>query len=696
MTESMHAGRRRLWGALRVFTALAILASIVAIVAPGDAPSTADAAAAGQASRYVAISPSRVLDTRDPGFTIMRDSDTLSVDPLTPAVLAAAGVDPLSVEAVVINLAMTRTVAGAWLRSLPTALTTPNDVETAAVNNQAANVDVTNMSIVPVGANGLISIYALRSTHVVIDVQGVFTRATSSQDGRFVPLPVPTRAIDTRLTQPPVAAQTSLEVDLTSAGIPPTASAAVINIVATETQGGGYLTAYPGGREPLASNLNYSRPGEDIAAGAITRLDNGKLRIFTSTTTHIVVDVIGYMTGPSADPSSSGLFVAVPPERHYDSRSSEFPFGNSPLAAGTSRALQIAGKKSIPATGVLGIASNLTMTETAGGGYLVMYPSDPVPANYASVNSVFANQTVGNHAIAALGDGKVRVFARVSSEFIVDITGYFLDGTTTPPSSPPRTATNPAPDRYAPGFVPIPPVDDDYEYLIEANQNPSLGAYSRDGRRYYGWNPCEPITYAVNTERATQPQIDAMNRAIRNAEDASGFDFQYVGEVTGSLKTDSVDPRVPVPLPSGPAAAMTVIGFSDPYGTPIFRGGTIGIGGIGPNVSGSPITLTAGDTFAWIVRGGFALIDISDIIDPAQIESAFTHEIAHMLGIDHVNSIGELMRPVISNPPQTSFGNGDKNGLYSIGAPQCSTKAPLATNAPLAKPLGIDVSYASE
>ena len=99
---------------------------------------------------------------------------------------------------------------------------------------------------------------------------------------------------------------------------------------------------------------------------------------------------------------------------------------------------------------------------------------------------------------------------------------------------------------------------------------------------------------------------------------------------------------------------------------------------------------------AWVVRGGFAIIDITDISSPAEITSAFTHEIAHMLGLDHVNAIGELMRPVILSPPQQNFGNGDKNGLYSIGAPQCSTNARLTTNAPLAEPLGIDVSYASE
>ena len=174
--------------------------------------------------------------------------------------------------------------------------------------------------------------------------------------------------------------------------------------------------------------------------------------------------------------------------------------------------------------------------------------------------------------------------------------------------------------------------------------------------------------------------------------------FKGAGDISHKVSEKLGDVVDSVPLLGGPAAAMAVIGFSDPYDTPIFRGGTIGIGGIGPNVSGLPVERTGGDDFAWIVRGGFALIDISDIIDPAQIESAFTHEIAHMLGIDHVNSIGELMRPVISNPPQTSYGNGDKNGLYSIGAPQCPLKVSgsFTLNTPLAEPLGIDVSFTSE
>ncbi|MBT5555239.1 MAG: hypothetical protein HOJ85_15945, partial [Ilumatobacter sp.] len=101
MTEPMHAARRRAPSALRVLTAVAILASILTLITPGADRLDASAATGGQASRYVAISPERVLDTRYPGFGVTRDGDgdTLSLDPLTPAVIAAAGVDPLAVKA---------------------------------------------------------------------------------------------------------------------------------------------------------------------------------------------------------------------------------------------------------------------------------------------------------------------------------------------------------------------------------------------------------------------------------------------------------------------------------------------------------------------------------------------------------------------------------------------------------------------
>ena len=701
MTDSMHAGRRRAPSALRVLTAVAILASILTLITPGADRLDASAATGGQASRYVAISPERVLDTRHPGFGVLRDGDgdTLSLDPLTPAVIAAAGVDPLAVKAVAINLTITEPIARGWLRSFPFGDTPSEGVQTSAVNNRIANETIANFAIVPVGTNGRISIQALRSMHVVVDVQGVFEGSTLSKAGRFVPLDAPKRIADTRETAVPVPGGGQLTLDFASI-VPEGASAALINMVATEARGSGFLTVHPGSKVPNSSNLNY-QVGKTIAGSAIARLNPDRTTTISASisATHIVIDVIGWMTGEmtgdsETTSSSSGLFVPVGPERHYDSRPNEAPIGSSALAPGTSRSLQIAGKLSVPATGVLGVATNLTMTNTDGRGHLAIYPKEPRPNPYSSVNSMFANQSVANHAIARLHNGKLNVYSLNRSDFVVDINGYFLDGTTTPPSTTKREPTTPPTAPDTPTGVTQPPADNDYEYLFEATgRYAQYAAYERNGRKYYGWTPCVPITYAVNTERATQSQIDALNTAIENAEQASGFDFIYRGNVTGSLKTNGVDSRVA----GSTESAMAVFAFSDPYATPILAGNTIGIGGIGPSAQGAlPIELAGGASTAWVVRGGFAIIDITDISSPAEITSAFTHEIAHMLGLDHVNAIGELMRPVILSPPQENFGNGDKNGLYSIGAPQCSTNARLTTNAPLAEPIGIDVSIASE
>lgn len=45
------------------------------------------------------------------------------------------------------------------------------------------------------------------------------------------------------------------------------------------------------------------------------------------------------------------------------------------------------------------------------------------------------------------------------------------------------------------------------------------------------------------------------------------------------------------------------------------------------------------------------------------------HELAHVLGLGHVDTPGELMMPV--NTGQTHFGPGDLAGLARLGAIPC-------------------------
>jgi hypothetical protein len=79
-------------------------------------------------------------------------------------------------------------------------------------------------------------------------------------------------------------------------GVAADASAAVLALTATEASGGGFLTLYPCAESrPTTSNLNVDRAGQTIANAATVRLDhNGQVCLFTSESTHVIVDVAGY------------------------------------------------------------------------------------------------------------------------------------------------------------------------------------------------------------------------------------------------------------------------------------------------------------------------------------------------------------------------------------------------------------------
>ena len=81
-----------------------------------------------------------------------------------------------------------------------------------------------------------------------------------------------------------------------SRGVPAGASAAVINVTATDAAAEGYVTVYPCEiATPLASNLNFS-VGTTVANATIVRLSaNGTVCLFNSEPTNLITDVNGYL-----------------------------------------------------------------------------------------------------------------------------------------------------------------------------------------------------------------------------------------------------------------------------------------------------------------------------------------------------------------------------------------------------------------
>ncbi|HMF09413.1 MAG TPA: hypothetical protein VKJ00_09785, partial [Thermoanaerobaculia bacterium] len=145
-------------------------------------------------------------------------------------------------------------------------------------------------------------------------------------------------------------------------------------------------------------------------------------------------------TVPAASATSSGgmktqgdvthanPFVGVTPCRIVDTRGPAGPYGAPSLPAGSPRNFNLlAGPcTGFPSMGVAAVSLNITVTNTLGPGFILIYPKG-TPKPLVSTLNYVAGQTVANAAIVPLADFfDVTVSAGVSgTDLIIDINGYF-------------------------------------------------------------------------------------------------------------------------------------------------------------------------------------------------------------------------------------------------------------------------------
>jgi hypothetical protein len=136
--------------------------------------------------------------------------------------------------------------------------------------------------------------------------------------------------------------------------------------------------------------------------------------------------------GTMADVTPGIGFTGVDPCRLVDTRQAGFPAGYGPpsLTGGLPRNFDLNSNPNCP-----GIPSraeayslNVTVTNTQGPGFILMYPQGGVQPTVSTLNYV-AGQTVANAAIVPAGTGGgVTIIAGVSgTDIIIDINGYFTD-----------------------------------------------------------------------------------------------------------------------------------------------------------------------------------------------------------------------------------------------------------------------------
>jgi hypothetical protein len=238
---------------------------------------------------------------------------------------------------------------------------------------------------------------------------------------------------------------TTLDVQVTGAhSVPAGATAAVLNVTATNPTQQSFLTVWPtGAGRPTASNLDFG-PGQTVPNLAEVGLGSGgQVSVFNPAgSVDVVVDLEGY-TAPSS--LGTGLYNALTPARITDTRpGSGFPNAGKTMGPNTTLNVHVTGAGGVPATGVGAAVLNVTATNPTRQSFLTVWPTAASRPTASNLNFV-PGQTVPNRVMVPVGTGgQVSVFNPAGNvDMVVDVAGYFTDNSNAAATGAQFTPTTP-------------------------------------------------------------------------------------------------------------------------------------------------------------------------------------------------------------------------------------------------------------
>lgn len=290
-----------------------------------------------------------------------------------------------------LSLVATQSGGAGWLQVLACG-TDPG--ATSNLNLDGYGQTRSGLALARFDADGRVCLYNSQATHMVVDLQG-YVGADVIDDVADV------RLIDTRGGPKPGDGGI---VRLTGR---PNATG-IVNLVATETDGPGYLAVVPcEAPTPATSNLNYDRAGFVIVASlAFVRFDaSGSACVYVRTGAHVVADLQAYVNDAG--------FEDLPDARLIDTRGGPKP-GDRSMTVITGRPNSTA-------------VVSLVATESNGPGHLQVLPCNATPGATSNLNYDRAGFVIVNGLTTVQFDaaGQACVFAHTSVHLVADLQGYY-------------------------------------------------------------------------------------------------------------------------------------------------------------------------------------------------------------------------------------------------------------------------------
>ena len=191
-------------------------------------------------------------------------------------------------------------------------------------------------------------------------------------------------------------------------GVPGDAAAVSLNVTVTNPRAPGFLTAYPCDESrPLASNVNF-RSDHTVAGAAIVPVGaDGTICVYTSSDTHLIVDVMGSFAGHDT-------YIRAGPTRLTDTRE----LGDAGLVAHDPLRVQV--PDSVRSDAVI---LNVTAVGGPSAGFVTAFRcGDPMPGT-SNVNFP-AGGIVPNLVVTQPdANGEVCLYANQPTHLVVDLFG---------------------------------------------------------------------------------------------------------------------------------------------------------------------------------------------------------------------------------------------------------------------------------
>jgi len=157
----------------------------------------------------------------------------------------------------------------------------------------------------------------------------------------------------------------------------------------------------------------------------------GGFKIYPTTQTHLIIDVLGYYSTDAVDVNGTGLLFnpLSRPVRLLETRAGltgcDAP--GAPLLTGSIRTQLARGVCDgvTIATNALGIVGNATVVNSTGG-FLTFWPSSASQPLVATSNFA-SGQVFNRHFTVGLGagDGAFNIFTQFTTDLVIDVSGYF-------------------------------------------------------------------------------------------------------------------------------------------------------------------------------------------------------------------------------------------------------------------------------